>query len=204
MTWKAVSTVFAGEAMQTPTVPSPSPAARIRNTNISAHSKGNGNPKTLEVQTCPKRRNLQSIELSPALFLCRGQQSGSRHLICHTQHIFPISLNNRKVPGFLTTRVIQQQSTTISPLQDSTTSASSLVSAMLILERIVSTNSPTEFIEARIEGNAISSALLHPRPPKFSGNPVCLHTFPSNDTLATLPRERKRALSKMRNSSIYK
>ena len=45
-------------------------------------------------------------------------------------------------------------------LQDSTASASSLVSAMLILESIVSTNSPTEFIEARKEGSAISSALL--------------------------------------------
>ena len=50
-------------------------------------------------------------------------------------------------------------------LQDSTASASSLVSAMLILERIVSTYSPTEFIEARKEGSAISSALLQPRPP---------------------------------------
>ena len=77
----------------------------------------------------------------------------------------------------------------LAPLQDSTASASSLVSAMLILERIVSTNSPTEFIEARKEGSAISSALLQPRQTKFSGNPACLHTSPSNGTLATLPRE---------------
>ena len=77
-------------------------------------------------------------------------------------------------------------------LQDSTASASSLVSAMLILERIVSTNSPTEFTEAMKEGRAISPALLHLRPPKLTGNPACLHTSPSNDTLATLPRESKK------------
>ena len=139
MPWKAASTVSAGQTMQTPTVHPPAATARMRNTNIGAHSKGNGNPKTLGVQQCPKRRNRQSIEPSPALSLCRGQQSGSTHLICHTQHVFPISLNNRKVPGFLTTRVIWQGSGAppLAPLQDSTASASSLVSAMLILERIV-------------------------------------------------------------------
>ena len=92
----------------------------------------------------------------------------------------------------------------LAPLQDSTAYASSLVSAMLILERIVSTNSPTEFMEARKECSAISSALLQPRPPKFTGNPACLHTSPSNDTLVTLPREPKRALSKICNSSLHK
>ena len=115
MPWKAASTVSAGQTMQTPTVHPPAATARMRNTNISAHSKGNGNPKTLGVQKCPKRRNRQSIEPSPALSLCRGQQSGSTHLICHTQHVFPIPLNNRKVPGFLTTRVIWQGSTTTGP-----------------------------------------------------------------------------------------
>ena len=115
MPWKAASTVSAGQTMQTPTVHPPATTARIRNTNISAHSKGNGNPKTLGVQKCPKRRNRQSIEPSPALSLCRGQQSGSTHLICHTQHVFPIPLNNRKVPGFLTTRVIWQGSITTGP-----------------------------------------------------------------------------------------
>ena len=47
---------------------------------------------------------------------------------------------------------------------------------MLILERIVSTNSPTKFIEAMKEGRAISPALLHPRPLKLTGNPACFHT----------------------------
>ena len=108
-----------------------------------------------------------------------------------TQHIFLISLNNKKVPGPLTTRVIGQGCTTIDPIQDSTASASSLVSAMLILERIISTNSPKEFIEARKEGRAISPALLQPRPLKFTGNPTYLHTFPSN---TTLPRESKRVV----------
>ena len=50
MPWKAASTVFAGQNMQTPTVHPPAAAARMRNTNISAHSKGYGNPKTLGVQ----------------------------------------------------------------------------------------------------------------------------------------------------------
>ena len=63
------------------------------------------------------------------------------------------------------------------PLQDCTASASSLVSAMLILERKFSTNSPTEFKEAMKEGMAISPALLHPRPPKLAGNPAC-YTHP--------------------------
>ena len=62
---------------------------------------------------------------------------------------------------------------------------------MLILERIVTTNSLTKFIEARKESSVISPALLHPRPPKFTGNLACLHTSLSNDMLATLPREQK-------------
>ena len=69
MPWKAASTVSAGQTMQTPTV-HPAATARMRNTNISAHSKGNGNPKTVGVQKCPKRRNRQSIEPRPALSLC--------------------------------------------------------------------------------------------------------------------------------------
>ena len=77
--------------------------------------------------------------------------------------------------------------------QDSTASASSLVSAMLILERIVSTNSLTEFIEARKEGSVISSALLQARPSKFTGNLAYLHTSPSSDTLAPFPRELKKS-----------
>ena len=92
----------------------------------------------------------------------------------------------------------------LAPLQDSTASASSLVSTMLILERIVSTNSPTEFIEAIKEGRAISPALLHPRPPKLTGHPACLYTSSFNDTLATLSTESKRALSKTLNSSPHK
>ena len=41
--WKAAGTVFAGQAMQTSTLHTPTAVARMRNTNISAHSKGNGN-----------------------------------------------------------------------------------------------------------------------------------------------------------------
>ena len=74
---------------------------------------------------------------------------------------------------------------------------------MLILERIVSSYSPTEFIEAGKEGRAISP-VLQPRPPELTSNPACLHTSPSNDKLANLPKESKRALSKMRNSSLHK
>ena len=59
----------------------------------------------------------------------------------------------------------------LAPLQDSTASASSLMSALLILERIVTTNSPTELIEVMKEGRAIYPALLHPRPPKLTGKP---------------------------------
>ena len=73
--------------------------------------------------------------------------------------------------------------------------------AMLVLQRIVSTNAPSEFIEARKEGRAISPAFLQPS--ILTGNPACLYASPSNDTLATLPRESKRALSKMRNSSPH-
>ena len=69
MPWKAASTVFAGQTMQTPTVHPPAAAARMRKTNISAHSKGNGKPKTIGVEKCTKRRNRQSIEPSPALSL---------------------------------------------------------------------------------------------------------------------------------------
>ena len=39
------------------------------------------------------------------------------------------------------------------------------------------------------EGSAISNALLQLRPPKLTGNQACLHRSPSNNTLATLPRE---------------
>ena len=74
---------------------------------------------------------------------------------------------------------------------------------MLVLERKVSTNSITEFIEVRKEGSAISAALLQPRLSKFTGNPACLHTSPSNDTLATLPKESKRALLKIHIIYLY-
>ena len=121
-----------------PYCPSSSHSGKNEENKHQRHSKGDGNPKA----PCVQKRNRQSIEPSPALSFCCGQQSGSTHLICHTQHVFPIPLNNRKVPGFLRTRVIWQGSTTTGPLQDSTASASSLVSAMLILERIVSTIHP--------------------------------------------------------------
>ena len=114
MPCKAASTVFAGQTMQSPTVHPPAAAARKRNTNISAHSKGNSNPKTLGVQKCPKRRNRQKIEQIPTLYLCRGQQSGSRHMVCYMATCFPISFDNRKILGFLTTKVIWQGSTTTS------------------------------------------------------------------------------------------
>ena len=84
-----------------------------------------------------------------------------------------------------------------------TNSHRSLVFAMLILERIDSSNSTTEFIEARKEGGAISPALLQPIPLKLTGNPACLHTFHSNNTLASLPRESKRALGR-RAAPLYK
>ena len=50
MPWKAASTVFAGQAMQTSTVHPLTAAARMRNTNISAHSKSDGQPKAFGVQ----------------------------------------------------------------------------------------------------------------------------------------------------------
>ena len=50
MPWKAACTVFAGQTMQTPTVRPPAAAAIMRNINISAHSKGNDNPKAFGVQ----------------------------------------------------------------------------------------------------------------------------------------------------------
>ena len=50
MPWKAASTVFAGQAMQISTVHPPTAAARMRNTNISAHSKGNDYPKAFGAQ----------------------------------------------------------------------------------------------------------------------------------------------------------
>ena len=43
---KAASTVFERQAMQAPTVHLPTIAGRLKNKNISAHSKGNGNPET--------------------------------------------------------------------------------------------------------------------------------------------------------------
>ena len=52
------------------------------------------------------------------------------------------------------------------------------------------------------EGRAISPALLHPRPPKLTGNPACLHTSPSNVTLATLPRESKEPCRR-RSTSLH-
>ena len=204
MPWKAASTVSAGQTMQTPTVHPPAAAAIKRNTNISAHSKGNSNPKTLGVQKCPKRRNRQNIEQIPTLYLCRGQQSGSRHMVCYMQLVFQFLSTTGRSYAFWRLGSSGMGASPLAPLQDSTASASSLVSAVLILERIVSTNSPTEFIEARKEGSAISSALLQPKPPKFTGNSACLHTSPSNDMLSTFPRESKRALSKMRNSSLHK
>ena len=109
-----------------------------------------------------------------------NEESGSGHLICLTQHVIPISINNRKVPGLLPSRVIEQGSTTTSSHQ-----------RLHILCKFVtvSTNSRTEFKEARKEGRGISHVFLQPRPPKLTGNPACLHTSPSNDTLATLLKE---------------
>ena len=72
--------------MQTPPVHPPAAKARMRNTNISAHSKGNGNPKTLGVQKCHRRRNWQSIESTIT-------KSGfSRHAL-NRINLFKIKLN---------------------------------------------------------------------------------------------------------------
>ena len=58
--------------------------------------------------------SVSSDESDKALSLClrRAQLSGSKHL---TKNYIPISLNNRKVPGLLTSQVIGQGSTTTNP-----------------------------------------------------------------------------------------
>ena len=50
MPWKEASTVFAGQAIQAPTVHPPTAAARMRNTKISTHSKSDGHPEAFGVQ----------------------------------------------------------------------------------------------------------------------------------------------------------
>ena len=49
MPWKAASSVFAGQAMQTSTVHPTAAVVKMWSTNITACSKGDGNPKALRV-----------------------------------------------------------------------------------------------------------------------------------------------------------
>ena len=79
---------------------------------------------------------------------------------------------------------------------------------MLILERIVSTNSPTEFIEARKEGRVISPTLLQPRSynqdPRNSLGTLVVYTHPPLATRLPLSLEnQKEPLLKMRNSTLH-
>ena len=103
------------------------------------------NPKTLMSPVVSKRRNWQSTEPSPTHFGSIGSWSESRNILSQF-----LSTIGRSQLGLLMSRIIKQGNTTTRrPPPDSTASASSLVSAMLVYERIVSTNSPTDFIEAR-------------------------------------------------------
>ena len=54
--------------MQTSTIHPPATAARMRNTNIGAHSKGNGNPKALRVQSVPSDETGKALSQAPLSF----------------------------------------------------------------------------------------------------------------------------------------
>ena len=181
MPLNAASTVFTGQIMQTPTVDPPTAATRMRNTKISTHSKSNGNPKLSESRSVPSDETGKALSQAP-LSLC---VSGSRNLLCHTQHVFPISLKNRKVPVFLTTRVIWEGSTTTSPPP-----------RLHILCKFVSVcyvnskkNSAHQLAHRVHRGKERRQCGIFCFPTakttKFTGKPTCLYTSSSNDTLDT-------------------
>ena len=183
MPWKAASTVSAEQTMQTPTVHPPAATARMRNANISAHSKGNDNSlKLSESRSIPSDETgkaLTQAPLSLSLSLCRGQQSDSTHLVCHTQQVFPIPLNNRKVPGFLSTRVIWQGSITTSPFPR-LHGLCKFVSVRYVNSRKNSFHQLAHRVHRGKERMQcdISSALLQPRPPNSVGTqPVYTHSL---------------------------
>ena len=65
MPWKAASTLSAGQTMQTPTVHPLAATARRRNTNISAHSKGNATLKLSESRSVPSDETGKALSQAP-------------------------------------------------------------------------------------------------------------------------------------------
>ena len=164
MPYEEGSTVFAGQDIQTHDVNPLDAPARIGNTNISVDSGAMSTLRISESWYVSSDETDKAYWAKSHFLSVTTQLSNSRHLICLTQHYTQISLNNRKSLGLLTTWVIGQGSrTTALPPIDSTASASLLVSAMLVLEWIVSAIS--HFFSWRKEKNGrrylLLSSIIH-------------------------------------------
>ena len=157
MSWKADSTVVAGQAMQTSTVHPPTAAAIVMNTKKkSFNSKGDGHPKEPESSSVPSDESGKALRKAPLSFCSVAINLAIDTWSATNNILSQFFLTIGRSQDFWRLRSSGKEAPPLAPLQDSTASVSSLVSAMLILERIVSTNSPTELIESSKEGRVIS------------------------------------------------
>ena len=160
--------------------------------------------KLSESSSVPSDETEQSIDPSLTILLFCRHLSCSIYLIRITHHIIPISLNNRKVPVLLTSRVIGQGSPTTSPLQR-VHSLCKFVSVRYVNSRKNSFHQLTHRVHRGIERRQGDiSALLYNQDRQNSLGTRPVYTSPLNDMFTTLPRESKRALSKIRNFSLHK
>ena len=117
-------------------------------------------------------------------------------MISLTQHYIPITLNKRKIPGFLKPRVIEQGSASTRPAPR-LHSLSKFVSVCYVSSRKNSFHQLSHRNNrGKKKGKAISPALLQPRNAKLTGTMACLHISPSNGTFATHSREQKLLLQR--------